>query len=438
MANKLIGEFLFFKTQPKNVRTILITNMLYGLILPIIEIFVGAYIMRNTGNSSYVAIYQLCMYIGVVSTSILNGALLKIFKVNRLYSFGIMLTAISLMVMMFVQSLGIVQLGIAGFALGASTGFFWTNRYLLTLNSTNDQNRNYFFGLESFFFSLWSIVVPLIIGAFLASLDGKVWFGHAINVNMGYQIITVVVFFIAIGACIALAKGDFVNPIQKKFIYFRYHILWQKFLVLASLKGMVQGFLVTAPAILVMRLVGNEGSLGLIQGVGGGATAILVYVLGRLAKPEHRMKIFGFGLFVFFIGTLVNGIMFSALGVIIFVLCKVLFQPLHDLAYFPTMMKTIDAVSDIEKRNEYAYILSHEVGLFFGRALGMILFISLAYFVSEIFALKYALIIVAGLQLISLPLAKHIISEIDSKHTKKAESQKMNTLLTPIIEELKD
>ena len=438
MTNKLAGEFLFFKTQPRNIRTLLITNMLYGMILPIIEIFVGAYIMRNTGNSTYVVIFQLFMYIGVVSTSILNGALLKIFKVNWLYSFGIVLSAIALMVMMFVHSIGIVQLGIAGFAIGASTGFFWTNRYLLALTATNDKNRNYFFGLESFFFSLWSIVVPLMVGAFLGTIYGKVWFGHTININMGYQIITVVVFFIAIGACLVLAKGDFVNPVQKKFIYFKYHVLWQKFLALASLKGMVQGFLVTAPAILVMRLVGNEGSLGLIQGIGGGVTAIIVYVLGRVAKPEHRMKIFGFGLIVFFIGTLANGIMFSALGVIIFVLCKVLFQPLHDLAYFPTMMKTIDAVSSIEKRNEYAYILSHEVGLFFGRALGMILFISLAYFGSEIFALKYALIIVGALQLISLPLAKHIIKEIDTKHSTKPDSTDVEVVVAPVQEEVKD
>jgi len=416
MANKLAGEYLFFKTQPKNIKTLLITNMLYGMILPIIEIFVGAYIMRNTGNSTYVVIFQLFMYIGVVSTSILNGALLKIFKVNWLYSFGIVLSAIALMVMMFVHSIGIVELGMAGFAIGASTGFFWTNRYLLALTATNDKNRNYFFGLESFFFSMWSIVIPLMVGAFLGSIDGKALFGFVLDFNMGYQIITVIVFFIAVGACLVLAKGDFVNPVQKKFLYFKYHVLWQKFLALASLKGMVQGFLVTAPAILVMRLVGNEGSLGLIQGIGGGATAIIVYVLGRIAKPEHRMKIFGFGLFVFFIGTLINGIMFSAIGVIIFVLCKVLFQPLHDLAYFPTMMKTIDAVSTIEKRNEYAYILSHEVGLFVGRASGMILYISLAYFASEIFALKYALIIVGALQLISLPLAKHIIHEVDTKY----------------------
>lgn len=418
MTKNLTGELAFFKSQPLNIRTLLATNMLYALILPIIEIFVGAYIMRNTGSPSYVIIYQLCMYVGVVCTSVLNGALLKIFKVNLLYMFGIILSAISLMVMMFVESIGILELGIAGFILGASTGFFWTNRYLLTLNSTNDDNRNYFFGVESFFFSLWSIVVPLIVGVFLATIDGKVILGHTLNVNAGYQFITVVVFVIAVLASIVLSRGQFVNPVQKKFIYFKFHVLWQKLLVLAGLKGMVQGFLVTAPAILVMKLVGDEGSLGLIQGVGGGLTAILIYVLGRISKPQHRMYIFGFGLFVFFIGTIVNGLLFSAFGVIVFVLCKVLFQPLHDLAYFPTLLKTIDAVSAIEKRNEYAYILSHEVGLFVGRAFGMVLFIVLAYMISEEFALKYALVIVGALQLISLPLAQHIIKEIDTKHLK--------------------
>jgi MFS transporter, YQGE family, putative transporter len=416
MSHKLTGEFEFFMSQPLNMRTLLITNMLYALILPIIEIFVGAYIMRNTGNSSYVVIYQLCMYVGVVSTSVLNGVLLKFFKVNWLYCFGIILSAIALMSMMFVHAIGILQLGIAGFALGASTGFFWTNRYLLALNSTNDGNRNYFFGLETFFFSLWSIVVPLSVGAFLGSLHDKTFFGNVIDVNTGYKIITVVVLIIAICACFVLSRGKFSNPVQKKFIYFHFHSLWKKFLALAGLKGMVQGFLVTAPAILVMRLVGDEGSLGLIQGIGGAVTAILVYVLGRVAKPKHRMRIFGFGLLVFFIGTLTNGLLFSAIGVIIFVLCKVLFQPLHDLAYFPTMMKTIDTVSAIEKRNEYTYIMSHEIGLFIGRATGMILFITMAYCVSETFALKYALIIVAALQLLSLPLAKHIIKEIDTKY----------------------
>lgn len=154
MSKNILGEFRFFRSLPLNIRTLLATNLLYALLLPIIEIFVGAYIMRNTGSPAYVAIYQLCMYIGIVLTSILNGVMLKRFKAARLYGIGIILSAIILMTMMFVHSIGIVELGITGLILGASTGFFWTNRYLLTLNATNDDNRNYFFGLESFFFSL--------------------------------------------------------------------------------------------------------------------------------------------------------------------------------------------------------------------------------------------------------------------------------------------
>lgn len=412
--NKLKTEYLFFKQQEPNMRILLITNMLYALVLPVVEIFVGAYVMRNTNEPSFVALYQLFMYIGVASTSLLNGYLLRIANVKFLYAAGILISGISMFLMMTVKSLGTTELAIAGFALGAASGFFWTNRYLLTLNNTTNENRNYFFGLESFFFSVASITVPLVIGAFLSQIDGKTILGVNININFAYQLVTVGVIIITIIACMVLWKGEFKNPAQKNFLYFKFTSLWNKMLVLASLKGMVQGFLVTAPAILVLKLVGDEGSLGLIQGISGALTAILVYVLGRLAKPEDRIKIFVVGILIFFIGTLFNAVLFSAIGVIVFVLCKVIFQPLFDLAYFPIMMQAIDATVSIEKRNEYTYILSHEFGLFIGRAFGLILFIALAVYVSQDFALKYALVTVATLQLLAYPLAKNIIKQSDS------------------------
>jgi len=409
--NKLKKEYLFFKQQEPNMRTLLLTNMLYALVLPIVEIFVGAYIMRNTSAPTMVAYYQLMMYVGIVATSFVNGFLLNKFNVKTLYATGILISGISMFGMMFIKNLGITELGIAGFAMGAASGFFWTNRYLLALNNTNDNNRNYFFGLESFFFSIASIGVPLIIGAFISQIDGTQVLGMLIDVNKAYNLVTIAVVIITIIACAVLWKGNYTNPKQKGFLYFKFTALWRKMLLLSSLKGMVQGFLVTAPAILVLKFIGNEGALGLIQGVSGALTAVLVYVLGRIARPEDRLKIFVGGMLVFFIGTVFNGILFSATGVIIFVLCKVIFQPLFDLAYFPIMMKTIDTVSRMEKRNEYTYILSHEFGLFLGRAFGLILFIFLAFFVSEDFALKYALIIVGGLQLISYPLAKNITNQ---------------------------
>lgn len=412
--NKLKTEYLFFKQQDSNMRTLLKTNMIYAFVLPVVEIFVGAYIMRNTSDPVSVAFYQLFMYIGIVFTSFINGFLLRKVNVKYLYACGILISGLSMFAMMMVKSLGFVELGVAGFAMGAASGFFWTNRYLLTLNNTNDGNRNYFFGLESFFFSIASITVPLLIGAFISQIDGAEILGFVVNINAAYQVVTLGVFVLTIIAVIVLWKGKFVNPIEKDFIYFTFCSLWKKMLVLASLKGMVQGFLVTAPAILVLKLVGDEGALGLIQGISGALTAIVVYVLGRVAKPKDRLKIFVGGLFIFFIGTCFNGIMFSATGVIVFVLCKVIFQPLFDLAYFPIMMQTIDTTKKIENRNEYTYIMSHELGLFLGRAFGLILFIALAYCISQDFALKYALIVVGGLQLLAYPLAKNIIRQSNS------------------------
>lgn len=411
MFKKLTSEYRYFLSMPRNMRVLLITNMLYALVLPVVEIFMAAYIMRSFDETSYVAIFQLAMYTGIIITSLTNGFLLKRFKVAHLYSFGILLSGVSMVGMMFVKDIGLTGLIVSGTLIGAASGFFWTNRYLMALNNTSDDNRNYFFGLESFFFTISNIGVPLIIGALLVSVPGWHLFGLEFNVYTGYRIVTLIVLAITILACFSLSRGKYENPVQKDFLFFRFDRLWNKQIVLAALKGLVQGFLVTAPAMLIMKYVGEEGSLGLIQGISGGITAILIYLLGRFTKPKHRIFVFGTGIVFFLIGTIVNGIELSMTGVIVFVLCKVFFQPLHDLAYFPIMMKVIDVVSKRENRNQYAYILNHEFGLYAGRVLGLGLFIFLAFYVSETFALRYALIIVALVQLLAIPLARNIMKD---------------------------
>lgn len=411
MLAKLTSEYRFFQTMPHSMRVLLITNMLYALVLPVVEIFMAAYIMRFFNDTSYVAIFQVAMYTGIIITSLANGFLLKSFKVAHLYSFGILLSGVAMVGMMFVENIALTGLIVAGTLIGAASGFFWTNRYLMALNSTADENRNYFFGLESFFFTISNIGVPVIIGVLLASIDGVQFMGITFDIYKGYRIVTLMVFLITILATYSLSRGKFDNPVQKDFLYFRFDKLWNKQILLAALKGLVQGFLVTAPAMLIMKYVGQEGSLGIIQGVSGGLTAILIYLLGRFAKPKHRILIFGVGITIFLIGTIINGIELSMIGVMVFVLCKVFFQPLHDLAYYPIMMKVIDVVSKRENRNNYAYILNHEFGLYAGRVIGLGLFIFLAFYVSESFALRYSLIIVAVLQMLSIPLAKNIMKE---------------------------
>jgi len=406
--NKLTQEYEFFLSMPRDMRILLITNIIYALVIPVIDIFVGAYIMRSSNEPGLVAIYQLAAYTGIPITFMINGFLLNRIKIAHLYSFGMILSGISMVFMMTLGEINALGVGFAGLIMGSSFGFFWANRDYLALNTTNDENRNYYYGLETFFYTLTFIVVPVMIGWFLISSGRWEWIG---NIGNAYKIVTVIVFILTIISSIIIHQGKYENPKQKRFLYFKFDKLWNKMLLLAALKGLAQGYLVTAPAILIMRLVGDEGSLGTIQSLAGVLSAIVLYFLGRLSKPEHRIYIFSVGIIIFFIGTLVNGILFSASGVIVFVMCKVMFMPLHDIAYFPIQMKVIDALSHKENRNQFAYIFNHEFGLYIGRFLGLGLFIFLIYYVSESFALKYSLIIIASVQLFAIPVAKRLIKK---------------------------
>ncbi len=403
------NEYRFFLTMPRPMRVLLVTNMIYAFVLPVIDLFVAAYIMRNSQNPTLVVIYQLTLYTGIPFTFLINGFLLKRIKISKLYSFGMLLSGASMIFMMTLGELHAGGIAAAGLIMGGSFGFFWANRDFLALNTTNDENRNYYYGLETFFYTLTAIVVPFAIGWFLTHSEQLKWVGD--SVTRAYQVVAGIVFILTVFSSWVIHQEKFKNPEQKQFLFFKFDKLWNKMLFLASLKGIAQGYIVTAPAILVLTLVGDENSLGIIQSISGLVTAIILYLLGRFSKPKHRIYIFTFGIIIFLTGTLVNGILFSATGVFVFMMCKVLFQPLHDMAYFPIQMKVIDVVSKKEKRSEYAYIFNHEFGLYVGRFIGLGVFILLAYYVSETFALKYALIIIASLQLLAIPVAKHVIKE---------------------------
>ena len=73
-----------------------------------------------------------------------------------------------------------------------------------------------------------------------------------------------------------------------------------------------------------------------------------------------------------------------------------------------------------EKRSEFAYILNHESGLYIGRLTGAGTFLILAYCFSVEIAVRYAIVIVAILQLASYWVAKDIIKQGKLEHADQA------------------
>ncbi|MBA7587784.1 hypothetical protein ES708_29825 [subsurface metagenome] len=300
--------------------------------------------------------------------------------------------------------------------MGLSYGFFWANRDFLALNVTNDGNRNYYYGLESFFYTIAGVIVPFSVGAFIGATENGILGG---NVNLAYKIVTIFVFALTIVSSAVVFAGKFNNPKNDRFIFFKFDKIWNKMMGLSSLKGIAQGYIVTAPAMLIMSLVGNENTLGVVQSSGAILSALLLYFLGRFAKPKHRLLIFSVGLILFALGGAFNAVMYSSLAVILFMLCLVLGRPLMDLAYFPIQLRVIDYVAKKEERNPFTYIFVHEFGLYLGRFIGCGLFILFAFKISNDFALRYALVIIGLVQLISILVAKNITNSLNKLESKK-------------------
>ena len=332
-------------------------------------------------------------------------------RITHLYSFGMLLSGVSMAVMMSLETLALGGIIVAGLIMGLSYGFFWANRDFLALSSTDDGNRNYYYGLESFFNTVASVVVPGMIGAFLGATADHGWFAG--NINFAYKLVTVFVFALTIVASAVVCRGRFASPARERFVYFRFDRLWNKMMRLAVLKGIAQGYIVTAPSMLVMTLVGNETTLGTLQSIGALVSAVLLYLLGRFTSSRHRVAIFSAGLLLFALGGAFNAVLYSATGVIVFMLCLVLGRPLMDLGYFPIQLRVIDYVSRKENRNSYAYIFIHEFALYLGRFFGCGLFIALTICLSDTFAIRYALLIIGAIQLISISISRDITQSLD-------------------------
>ena len=408
------------KDFTRSAKILILTNTIYAFVLPVIDIFVASYIMRNSNDPSKVILYQLAIYVGIPITFFINGYLLNKINIKRLFSLGMILSGVSMVFMMSLDEINYIGIAVAGLIMGMSFGLYWANRDYLVLATTRDKTRNFYYGLETFLYTIIASVVPVMIGWFLMSgNEGESQVSND-GVNSAYRVITMVVFAITILASVVFHFGKYEKPKSEKFLYFKFHKLWNKMLQLAVLKGLAQGFIVTAPAMLMMKFFHSEGALGSAISIGAVIAAVIMLVLGKISKPKHRLIIFSVGLISFFLASFFNGLLFNTTGVIIFMFLLLIARPILDIAYFPIQLKVIDTLSEIENRNEFSYILNHEFGLFIGRFIGAGTFLVIAYFINADIALRYALLIIGIVQLLSIPIAKQLLQQQNKLVNEKA------------------
>ena len=416
---KWLGLSLF----SRDAKVLLAANIIFSLVLPLDVIFSNAYIWRQKQDFALLFASNCSGFAGVPVGYILNGFLLRRFPIKNIFVASMTGSVLMITVLFFLGRTTYPVVMTLGFCTGTAMGIYWSNRLYMALMKTHDGNRNYFNSIE-----LLASVVADVVTAFLAGM----FIGHAhyfgLTPNQAYKIVILLALLLVLTAGLILRKGNFVNPKIRRFLYTNYVRRWQNMRKYSLALGVVEGCTLILPTLLILKFLGNESSLGLVESCSMLLSMGVVYFAGRFCTPAHRTLIVITSVLLILAGSILFGVLYSALGVIFFQISNIFSKPLQEIAFRSTMMRSVDFAAGQEHRDQYAYLIDNEIVRFLGRLAGAGVFMALYFKGSEEIALRVALIVLA-LMLSNTIWLSRLLNPREINLDKNAQSHRLNLLL---------
>ncbi|NBC81800.1 MAG: hypothetical protein GVY19_00310 [Bacteroidetes bacterium] len=389
-----------------DAQRLLSLNLIYHLVLPIILIFVQAFLWGQTRDIKINLIYTLGSFGGNYVGYLMNGFLLRKYSIKVLFYIGMILSVLPMAVLVYTIDIQYSNIVWYGIVFGIGTGMYYSCRNFLSYLATDNENRTFFAGMEQFIIISGNFITPLIFGPIIIGLGEKYgWYDKQFIYQVGLAISLTVMFL----TWILIRKSNFRSPELKKFFYLRFDKLWNYQRFLSLFIGLVETGFYMLMALLILNVVGEESALGLIESISTILSVFVVYVVSKKAKPEQRANILLAGAVSLTIGGLILGFEYSVIGVLGLKFFQIIADPLLHSSYRATWWSVIETVSKKEEKHGYAYMLDTEFFINVGRSLGgviLLLLITLGLTPDE--SLQYIFLILALMQFISFALLRYL------------------------------
>ncbi len=314
------------------------------------------------------ALYNGAWMVGLAVAFVMNGFALRHVPLKWLYAAGLVLQSASCAVLFAISDLNPINLAVLGVFSGAMAALYWANRNLLSLQMTRGSERDYFCSLESALGMLFSVVSPVIFGWFL-QLGTEF---EASSVVYRYQVLTAFTVFIQLAGAWYIVCTPFDDYSPQSILVTRATSYWNRARLFVALKGVAEGSALFLPTLVVLRLIGQEGTLGTLQSLATLGTTALLYGIARWMHGERRTLVLGGGLGVMLVGGLSLSLWYSPWGGVIYLILQTLGIQLIWAAANPIMLDAINA--DQQKDGDaYRYVVDRELFLNVGRMVGVVL-----------------------------------------------------------------
>ncbi|MEA2701813.1 MAG: transporter, family, putative transporter [Candidatus Parcubacteria bacterium] len=396
------SEFSQFTTRlAPGVRRLFRSNTVQMLSGTLADVFVGAFIWQVTNSLISVAVFYLAQFVLQPLVFGLNGLLLRHVHIKRLFFLGSLLAGLAvLVVLLSAISNHLAMFVFLGFLRAVGHGLYWPNRNYLELQEVPDDSRNYYFGLIHSLSCVMSIIVPFVAGWFIVFGPYTGWYAtiHA------YWLIFVLSFLLMFAVGRIVLAGPYESPSPRLITRFSAGPFLNKRRALVFIMGMLNGLNFIVP-VLVLMLLGNEGTLGTLTSIAALVTAVGMYAYGRFVGKGRRLQLALFSSAAFLGCAALLFALPSPLNVLIYVL---LAKTASDFLFIGIEAASL-AYSDAEMRGEgparYSFIFDNELALNTGRVCSIVLIVLLAFLTSELFSVIYGPLIIGALQFILLVLA---------------------------------
>jgi YQGE family putative transporter len=377
-------------------RRLFFSFLLFSVAGSFLPFFIGAFILRSYESAWLVVAYNAAVFVGLPAGFFANTFLIRRFAVTRLYFLGAVGSGAVFLPLALISGISSAGVVVSGFLFGLAFGLYWGNRHFMTLSITKARERSYFFGTLTAAAMTIGVFTPMAVGWSIVAGEEFGW----------YLPRTAYLVLMAIAVLILSTAGWAAKPLQENvqrpsapLAPYRFGAGWWSMRLLMSVMGMTSGIGFFMVSLLTFFLVGKEGVLGALNSAAVVCGAAAVYFLVGRSASRVRFRLIKLGVAVGLFGAALLAASFDRWGLLLYVMFQAFAGPFVWSVIEPLSLDMIEHDTTNVPQDGYRYIVDREVFLNVGRLAGAGVFILTGLAISYPFALRFAPLFLAALQL---------------------------------------
>lgn len=389
-----------------NERRILLSFLLFIVAWPAFSTFTNTFLWRNSGDPFGLAVYAIGTYVGVPVGFFLNSALLLRVPFKRLFLAACVLQGVVPLLLTLFRPTSLAEIAGYGILFGIPMGLYWGNRNLMTLCATESCHRLRFLSMEAVQNTAAGIVVPLVIGYWLANAGEGVGTAYVAMMAVGFVLLAV--------SGLLIASTDTEIPHRREPSAFVDHPspLWKTQRAFEFLIGGMTAIESTVSLLVVLTFLGMEDAVGTVKSLAAILTAVVMYRFGKRIPESRYRAVLWFSFALVGAAAAVFAFKFSGPASVPYFVAIGLIGAFRTTTTMSAMYKTVDHEAGRTDRNRFVFLFDREVALNAGRVTALVAMVAFLVVAPDTF-LRYALLVSAA---VHVPLAL-LLGRIQRKNT---------------------